>query len=929
MAAYDAHKNLAVSLVATAPSPATSGTSLVVTAGQGSRFPAAPFNATIWPAGALPDPSNSEIVRVTNVSTDTLTITRAQESTSARTVVVGDQIAATVTAKSLTDIEAAIPNTILQAKAYGAVADGTYLNFTAGTDNTTLIQAALNAAGTAGGGIVQLEAGVYRTGQLVLPNRVWLRGVGRRATVLQLKNSVNGPVIINHLSTNQTSDPNAKTCGVTDLGIHGNADNQTGTTGHGIYFSQNPQFGQATSDDYHDSFHHVSNVWIEYCRNDGYKQDAMNESRLWSVYVHNCVGYGINLLFDAFAVSCTTDNTGLAGFNCTGTSIRLGNCKAFSCGGVAADKSNGHGFLLGNYQGGVNLTNCEAQDNFGAGFYFNNGRGGIVTGCSADSNSVNVDGAYAGFHFNGNATGYQLTGCAAFERQVQAGHSPQANAVYFGSGCTGNAIKGMSFFGSDGGGFGIGAIADPIKLGSVLEGNSIEINGIGSAQVITTPVTPTTAPDLFAVVPGTAPNLGTRTRYVTYAWRYAGMETVQSSERNTTSPAVTLDNSNLLKVTPPAFPAGVDSAVIYVGAAAGVVKRQVGYITVSGGSWCEPFVGYDANGVPPNSAATFRPDPYAYSTALLTLTGAQSVRAPIYQHKGGLLRLAFQQDATGGRVVTFDTTAAGTATSGAAGTLTNTGASFGTTQFVDDYVLIVSGTGAGQRRRITSHTNTVLTIAPNWATNPDSTSVYTILGYSQTWAQNVQAGRKTILETVFDGNAWAQTNSPPTLVKTITSVVGGDTIASTAAATNFADNYPMQANLFVVGRTIRISAYGTYSTLGSGTVTLRLRLLLGTTQLLDSTVITTAVSIAARQWRLEGQLVCTAVGASGVVEALGEAKIPTANTNVGVAVVGIPGGAVTIDTTATANLQIEATHGASNAANTITMRQFVVEVLDQ
>ena len=101
----DAHANFAVSAVATAPSPATSGTSLVVTAGHGSRFPAVPFNATIWPSGSSPDPSNAEIVRVTARSTDTLTITRAQESTTARTVVVGDLIAATITAKTLTDVE--------------------------------------------------------------------------------------------------------------------------------------------------------------------------------------------------------------------------------------------------------------------------------------------------------------------------------------------------------------------------------------------------------------------------------------------------------------------------------------------------------------------------------------------------------------------------------------------------------------------------------------------------------------------------------------------------------------------------------------------------------------------------------------------------------------------------------------------------------
>ena len=102
---FDAHANLAVSTVGTAPSPATSGTSLVVEAGHGTRFPAVPFNATIWAAGSAPDPSNAEIVRVTSISTNTLTITRAQESTSARTVVVGDNIAATITAQTITDIE--------------------------------------------------------------------------------------------------------------------------------------------------------------------------------------------------------------------------------------------------------------------------------------------------------------------------------------------------------------------------------------------------------------------------------------------------------------------------------------------------------------------------------------------------------------------------------------------------------------------------------------------------------------------------------------------------------------------------------------------------------------------------------------------------------------------------------------------------------
>src|SRR3990167_2257401 len=116
----DAHKNFAYSRVAPAPSPATTGTSLVVTASDGAKFPTVPFNATVWPVSVQPTTANAEIVRVTNISTDTFTITRTQESTSARTVVVGDQIAATITALTLTDVEgaaaAAVPKSLVDAK---------------------------------------------------------------------------------------------------------------------------------------------------------------------------------------------------------------------------------------------------------------------------------------------------------------------------------------------------------------------------------------------------------------------------------------------------------------------------------------------------------------------------------------------------------------------------------------------------------------------------------------------------------------------------------------------------------------------------------------------------------------------------------------------------------------------------------------------
>src|SRR6185436_3808521 len=103
----DAHKNFAYGSVAGAPSPASSGTSLQVQAGQGALFPAAPFNCTVWPGG-YPLADNAEVVRVTNIVGDTFTILRQQEGSSARAIQVGDSISATITAKTLTDIEAEV-----------------------------------------------------------------------------------------------------------------------------------------------------------------------------------------------------------------------------------------------------------------------------------------------------------------------------------------------------------------------------------------------------------------------------------------------------------------------------------------------------------------------------------------------------------------------------------------------------------------------------------------------------------------------------------------------------------------------------------------------------------------------------------------------------------------------------------------------------
>lgn len=112
---FQAHKNLAISTVATAPTPAASGTTLTVATGDGTRFPTAPFQVTIWPAAATPTPGNAEVATCSGVAGDVLTLTRAQEGTTARTVIVGDQVIASITAKTITDIEVAFTPVVISA----------------------------------------------------------------------------------------------------------------------------------------------------------------------------------------------------------------------------------------------------------------------------------------------------------------------------------------------------------------------------------------------------------------------------------------------------------------------------------------------------------------------------------------------------------------------------------------------------------------------------------------------------------------------------------------------------------------------------------------------------------------------------------------------------------------------------------------------
>lgn len=102
----------------------------------------------------------------------------------------------------------------------------------------------------------------------------------------------------------------------------------------------------------------------------------------------------------------------------------------------------------------------------------------------------------------------------------------------------------------------------------------------------------------------------------------------------------------------------------------------------------------------------------------------------------------------------------GTATAGAAATLTDSGKAWGTnmwsgstTSAMHWMVKITGGTGSGQIKQIQSNTATVLTVDGNWVTNPSTDSTYIIYAGQQATSGKATAGAATSM--TDGGAAWA------------------------------------------------------------------------------------------------------------------------------------------------------------------------------
>ena len=280
-------KNWAVSAVATAPSPAASGTSLVVTAGHGVRF--ARGFATVNPVTTEPTPLNAELIFIDSVATDTLTIVRAQESSTARTIVVGDEIRMGLPAGQWDSLGGMAYNV----KGYGAKCDDT-------ANDAAAIQAAINACSAAGGGTVLVPGKCFvGTTTITLPSQVILAGTGRVAS--HIRKAAGTSIMIDHSGTATGAANHVKASGIRDITLRG--------TSGGC-------FGAILRTYYCNNFR-MSNVHF-----------FVNDDKMWDVVETQ----------DSYVTGCTFESGG--GSNIAAPMVHIRNASAAAGFGSSTDVSN-------------------------------------------------------------------------------------------------------------------------------------------------------------------------------------------------------------------------------------------------------------------------------------------------------------------------------------------------------------------------------------------------------------------------------------------------------------------------------------------------------------------------------------------------------------------------------------------------------------
>ena len=160
-----------------------------------------------------------------------------------------------------------------------------------------------------------------------------------------------------------------------------------------------------------------------------------------------------------------------------------------------------------------------------------------------------------------------------------------------------------------------------------------------------------------------------------------------------------------------------------------------------------------------------------------------------------------------------------------------------------------------------------------------------------------------------------------TFSRTLNSSPTVTTVASTASETDLA-SIVILANENRLYTTFKIYAAGVYSTLAGGNATVAIRVGLGAAPTTEWNIMTTtAADVTNVAWHLNWTGIITVIGTSGTLEAQLQGKTNNVNKD-------DPNTAtVTFNTTIRNTIGITADWTASDASNTISIRQFICEII--
>jgi hypothetical protein len=233
------------------------------------------------------------------------------------------------------------------------------------TANLAALQAALDAAEAAGGGVVVIPPGIYQiNGTANIGSRVTLAGTGWGSR-LKLANSTSTTIAPKAVLA---AKGNSNYLGVEDLYIDGNASNQADVNyaSPGIDF-----YGRGTTETssapLYDGGLFLHRVMVYNCKGVGfYVRGDATTMRISDCYSYHNQSEGFWMKSDFEIHNCIAANNGGEGFRVySGTSARLTACKGFG-NGFRYDASD---FLV-HYTESVMMSDCQSEDSRWRGFTF-------------------------------------------------------------------------------------------------------------------------------------------------------------------------------------------------------------------------------------------------------------------------------------------------------------------------------------------------------------------------------------------------------------------------------------------------------------------------------------------------------------------------------------------------------------------------------